>query len=300
MSDRLSITAIIITYKRPDEIDKAIANVLELNPLPDEIIVFDDDPQGSGYTDAIKNNHHIAYHCTEINSGPAGARNNAAQFAHGDILLFMDDDCRFATEVTKYVQELFADSSIAFLAFLIRNGYTGDILPKEYPGYHPEGWQLPHEVSYFCASGFAIRRNVFMDLGGFDRTLYYCEEELEISFRILGCGNKMYYSPDLLVSHYTSPEGRETLRRPYRLIRNRIYLAFKHLPFPFILSHLFIWSGFAFLQALRTKSLKEFFSGLSSVWQDGLIKQALAYRKKHPMRWETVKYLWKHEGRLWY
>ena len=239
--------------------------------------------------------------CPGRNYGPAGARNRATEAATGDILLFIDDDCRFAsTAICQTVLNLFADASIAFLAFLIRNAFTGVVAPHEYPGYKLRGWEQPHDVSYFVASGFAVRRAIFEAVGKFDETLYHGEEELDLSFRLLNAGGRMWYTPELLVHHRVSPLGRDTIHRIYQLTRNRLYLAEKHLPWPYRLSHLLIWGGFILLKAVRQRQLSEVWRGLRSVHTDKLWSSALLYRRNHPMTRQTVAYLRRNEGRLWY
>ena len=296
-----SVSVIVLTYKRPDELDGVLENVFRLDPAPEEILVYDDDPQGSARAAKLLDNPAVRYIVAEQNAGPAGARNRAAAFAAGDILFFIDDDCRLeSTDAVATLRELFSADDMGCVATLIRNAFTGEIVPKEFPGYDVSRWEEPHEVSYFLAGGFAIRRALFLALGGFDPLLYHGEEEVELSFRILHAGCRMYYTPQIVVTHRESPKGRETIHRAYRLVRNRIYLAVKHMPFPYLFSHLFLWSGFAFLQALRGREVGEFFRGLRSVWQDNLWASARAYRRAHPMRRETVRYLREHEGRLWY
>ena len=271
MTVRPRISVLIITYKRSEEAAEALANVLALQPAPDEIIVYDDDPDASARAVVPEDDPRVRYVCQHSNAGPAGARNRAAAAATGDMLLFIDDDCRFASPaVCQIVLGLFADPTIALLAFLVRNAFSEAIAPHEYPGFYQCGWAQPHAVSYFVASGFAVRRAVFEAVGGFDETLYHGEEELELSFRILNTGARMWYTPELLVRHRVSPLGRDTIQRIYQLTRNRPYLAVKHLPWPYLLSHLFIWSGFILLKALRQRQWSELCRGCRSIHADRL------------------------------
>lgn len=301
MTENLTVSMVIITYKRPDELQKAIENVLALNPLPDEIIVFDDDPEGSGANAPLTRHPSVRYICLKENFGVAGARNRAAFAANSDILLFMDDDATFAERnVINVVRQLFQDEKIAVTAFLIRNATTKSILPKNFPGYDMRKWPEKHYVTYFVGCGFALRRQVFADFGGFDQVLYYGEEELDFSLRIINAGWQLIYTPEVVVYHNVSPHGRENIKRTYRLIRNRIYIAAKHMPFPYWLTHVVIWGGAAFIWAIRAGQPGEFFRGVRSVWTDGLMKKALEYRRKNPMNRNALAYLKKHKGRLIY
>ncbi len=296
-----TISVILLTHRRPAALATALRTLELASPAPNEIIVFDDDPEGSGRQAAGLDHPVVRYVCSGQNHGPAGARNVAAREATGDILFFLDDDCLLESgDAVATLRECFRQAEIGCVACLIRNATTRDIVPKEFPGYHPECWETPQWVTYFLAGGFAIRREAYLALGGFDPRLYHGEEEIELSFRLLHAGWQIWYTPQVVVLHDVSSEGRETIRRSYRLIRNRVYLAVKHLPMPYCLSHLVLWGGFALLAALRARELGEFLRGIRSLKHDDLLAQARAYRHEHPMTRATLAYLKAHDGRLWY
>jgi len=301
MSHPQSISVVILTYKRPDELDGVLENLFSLTRPPEEIIVFDDDAAGSGREAGRHADPRVQYLWEGRNFGPADARNHAVARATGDILVFLDDDSRLADpQALQLVLDTFADETIGCLAFLIRNAFTQEIVPKEYPGYSTAQWEQAHDVSYFIGAGVAVRRQAFLDVGGFDDALYHGEEEIDLSIRLVNAGWRIRYVPEILVFHRKSPKGRDTLCLSYRLVRNRGYLAVKYMPFPYLLSHLVLWGGFALLQAIRARQLGEFVRGLQSLWRDHLWERALRYRRAHPMPREAVAYMRRHEGRLWY
>jgi len=302
MPDPVTVSALIITYQRPDELNGVLENLLAQARPPDEIIVVDNDPAGSGGQAPLAGHARISYLCTGENLGVAAGRNHAAGYAKGDLLLFIDDDARFAhpDAIGNVLAAFQGDAEMACLACLVRNADTGEIVPKEYPGFHPERWAEPRDAGYFVGCGFALRANVFRELGGFDEKFFYDGEELEFSYRLLGAGWRIRYRPNVEVLHRVSALGRGLTKNCYWLVRNRTYVALKHLPFPYLLTYLTVWGGFALLQALRNRRLGEFLRGLRALRKEGLLQNALAYRKEHPMPRATVKYLRQHGGRLFY
>ncbi|MHB0938412.1 MAG: glycosyltransferase family 2 protein [Armatimonadota bacterium] len=302
MPDPVTISALVITYQRPDELNGALENLLAQDRPPDEIIVIDNDPAGSGRDAPLTEHERVSYLCTGENLGVAAGRNRAAGRAAGDVLVFIDDDARFSTPAAlTAVAEAFTEHErMGVLAFLIRNAWSGEIRPSEHP--HPDAgrWAEPREVSYFLGGACAIRSAVFSVLGGFDETFFYNGEELEFSFRLLDAGWHLRYRPDVEVLHRVSALGRGLTTNCFWLVRNRVYVAMKHLPFPYLLTYLTVWSGFAFLQALRGRRLGEFLRGLRALRKEGLLQRARAYRKEHPMRRETITYLHRNGGRLFY
>lgn len=296
-----TIAIAIITYQRPDELEGVLDNLLAQERLPDEIVVIDNDPERSGRQAAQIAHPLVSYHCPGKNLGVAAGRNFAVANAHSDIVLFIDDDARFAQEsALRSVLAMFEDETVACVALLVRNAFSGEILPKEYPGYRPDNWQQSHDVSYFVGCGFAVRRQLFQELGGLDETLFYDGEELEFSYRLLNHGGRIRYTPDAAVLHRTSVQGRGLTKNSYWLLRNRVYVALKHLPLPYLLSYLGVWSAFAFYKALRTRDLSNFFRGLRSLRAEGLLARAREYRRQHPMQKSTLSYLRQHQGRLFY
>lgn len=302
MPDRITVSALIITYQRPEELNGVLENLLAQDRPPDEIIVVDNDPAGSGRDAPLTGHERVSYLCTGENLGVAAGRNRAAERAAGDVLLFIDDDARFARQdaIDKVLSAFDGDAKTAGLAFLVRNAGTGEIVPKEYPGFHPERWAEPRQASYFVGCGFAMRAEVFRALGGFDETFFYDGEELEFSYRLLNAGWRLRYQPDVEVLHRVSALGRGATTNCFWLVRNRVYVAMKHLPLPYWLTYLTIWCGFAFLQAVRGRRLGEFMRGLRALWKEGLLQSARAYRREHPMSRQTIRYLQAHEGRLFY
>lgn len=297
----MHLSIIIITYQRPDELNGVLENLLQQQRLPEEIVVIDNDPQGTGRQAELAAHALVKYHCPGENLGIPAGRNLGAARSHGDMLVFIDDDARFASPVAlQTVIDTFADAEIIGAAFQVRNATTLEITPKEYPGYSTAGWDEPHDVTYFVGCGFAMRRAVFTELGGFDETIFYDGEELELAFRLLGAGWRIRYEPAVVVHHRVSPHGRKQTKTSRWLVRNRIYVGVKHLRFPFCISYVVLWGVFAFLKAMRDGDLGGYLHGARALWKDGLLKSACQYRRHHPMPWATVKYLWKHKGRLLY
>jgi GT2 family glycosyltransferase len=295
------VSAIVITYKRPDDLNATLANLQNQDRPPDEIVVVDNDPQGSGREAERVNDPEVRYFCPGENLGVSAGRNRAVAEATGDVVLFIDDDARFGTYTAINASLMsFRDETIACQAFLIRNGNTRDIVPKEYPGTTTAGWEEAHDVSYFLGGACAMRRQVFLDLGGFDETYFYGVEELDLSYRLINAGYRIRYLPEILVYHYANTAGRESVVRAYHLIRNRIYFAVKNLPPLYLLSHLCVWGGYAFLQAAKSGQLKEYIKGVLSLRDDGSFRRACLYRKEHPMSKDALAYLREHDGRLWY
>jgi glycosyltransferase involved in cell wall biosynthesis len=89
-----SVSAVISTYQRPDECERAVRSALAQEPAPLEVLVCDDgsaDSTAERFSDF--GDPRVRYIRVEPNRGtPAPARNAGVQAAQGDWIAFLDDD----------------------------------------------------------------------------------------------------------------------------------------------------------------------------------------------------------------
>ena len=126
MSVAVMLSVIIITRGKPEELDGAIANMLNQDRPPDEIVVLDNDPQGSGCRAEHIGDPAVRYYRAKEDLGIVEGRNCAAAEAKGDILLFMNDYIRFDKyHVTNLMVNAFRPREIACLAFQVLLNVAG-------------------------------------------------------------------------------------------------------------------------------------------------------------------------------
>jgi GT2 family glycosyltransferase len=88
----------------------------------------------------------------------------------------------------------------------------------------------PVPVSRFVGVGHALRRAAFNDAGGYDAGLFFCEEELDLSYRMIDRGYWIVYDPSIVVLHKRSPEERVEWDqgRTYYQVRNAVLVQHRH------------------------------------------------------------------------
>jgi len=296
-----TLSVIIVSRGRPDELDGAIANMLNQDRTPDEIIVLDNDPQGSGGRAEHINDPAVRYYRAKEDLGIVEGRNCAAAEAKGDILLFMNDYIRFDKyHVTNMILNAFRPREIACLAFQVRNASTQELIPDEYPGSKMNRWTVEREVSGLSTSVFAMRRGIFEEVGGFDVNLFSDEAGLELAFRAIKAGGRIRYLPDALVNLRASMRDAEASPRAYSRLRNRMYLALKHLPFPYVFAYTITWFLYSVFMGLLERQPGAFIQAIQSFKRDGLWGAICDYRHANPPSWKLADYLQKHEGRALY
>lgn len=111
----------------------------------------------------------------------------------------------------------------------------------------------PQYVSYYVGTTHAIRRELFKDCGGYNKDLFFGEEEMDLSYKAINKGWRIWYEPSVVVLHFPQPStvGEKEL---YHHIKNRFYLAKKYLPLKYMIFYLITWSGKYFIDAVKAKN----------------------------------------------
>jgi len=161
---------IIPTYNRSQVLPKAIDSVLSQAFHNFELIVVDDGSNDNTeelvetkYGGRVKYVH-------QQNAGVCAARNNGAKLASGKFLVFLDSDDWLSEDCLLVYQKALMDSSLKLALGMIYYFDESDRKQKEkYPINYMEnkGQSLP--------GAFAIEREFFLNLGGYDTELTYAE-----------------------------------------------------------------------------------------------------------------------------
>jgi GT2 family glycosyltransferase len=200
-------SVIIPTCNRNDNLAQCLEalqeakNVLqfERRDLCCEVIVSDDGPAPNA-EGLIAEKFTWAKWIDGPKRGPAANRNNAAKNASGKWLVFVDDDC--------------IPSARWLAAFAIFAE------PEEYPVLEgktmPQGRQMradddcPTNLSggFLWSCNFAIRRSVFLEIGGFDDSFPFpAMEDVDLHYRIRKNQLPIKFVPDGVVEHPWRVEG---------------------------------------------------------------------------------------------
>ncbi|MCC6758278.1 MAG: glycosyltransferase [Candidatus Omnitrophica bacterium] len=182
-----------------------------------EIIVVDD-----GSTDNTK--AEIAKYPTvkyyfQQNAGPAAARNLGALEGRGDILFFTDADCLPHGDWLELIMPHFEKPNVAVVAgsYGIANpeNRLSRCIYREIIYRHMQ--LMPEFPSYFGSFNFAVRREVFQAVGGFNAAYRNASgEDNDLSYKVSSRGYRIYFAKDALVDHHHPELLREYLHQQYR------------------------------------------------------------------------------------
>ena len=82
----------------------------------------------------------------------------------------------------------------------------------------------------FVGCGVAIRRSVFLNLGGYDPSFNYYVEEYDLAARMLMAGHRVEFDRWFRVEHHKDPVGRDMNNILAKLVRNNGWIIRRYAP----------------------------------------------------------------------
>ena len=198
-----SVSVIVPVYNGGKNLRVCLASLAALTPAAREIIVIDD-----GSTDdsaRVASEFGADVLPTSGRRGPAHARNLGAQAAEGDVLLFLDADVAVRPDIIDRVAEAFQDDpelAALFGSYDDAPAATGFLSQYKNLLHHYVHQTAQEEAFTFWTGCGAIRREVFVSVGGFDEN--YGEpaiEDIELGYRLKRAGHRVLLDKGLQVKH---------------------------------------------------------------------------------------------------
>lgn len=242
------ISVIIPCYNGEKHIDHCLTSLLSLEFKDYEIIVIDDgsDDNSQEILREYENNQKVRLILNNESLGPAIRRNQAVKQAQGEILFFLDIDTRIEPNALANLNKAFKNNKKmgGGQAKLI----LGNTNKLDSAGHYLSPIGFPYEIGAGESidkfnqklkilggktAGFAVRKDVFNQINGFDEDYFIYGEDTDLSWRIWLVGSEVYYLPKVKVRHFQkSSLNKETNYRVfYEGAKNNITNLFKNLSF---------------------------------------------------------------------
>ena len=136
--------------------------------------------------------------------GPAAARNRGAQEAAGEILVFLDADCRPHEDAVALLLGALEDPAVvaAFGSYDDRPEAQTSVSLYKNLAHHFVHQSSAEEASTFWAGLGAIRRDTFRAVGGFDEGYARSSiEDVELGYRLKAAGHRIRLVKTAQVTH---------------------------------------------------------------------------------------------------
>ena len=206
--DRVSLKAlpeasiIIPVHNGGDSFRKCLASIRRWGTQAEVVVVADGESDGSW---KLAQQQDAKVILQPESGGPAKARNLGAKFASSDILFFIDADVEIhPATVSRVVQAFQQDRELAALigSYDDAPGDRGFLSQYKNLFHHYTHQGACEEASTFWGACGAIRKDVFLALGGFDEGYRRpCIEDIELGYRLKHEGYKIRLCKDIQVKH---------------------------------------------------------------------------------------------------
>ena len=277
----LAASVIIPTRNRCELLRDSI-RAAQAQSVPVEIIVLDD-----GSTDATpemmrQEFPQIRYERFDGHPrGPSFLRNRGSAFARAPILFPIDDDAVMASPLT--VEQTLAEFDhprVAAVGVPFINVQSDAVLRQCAPG----GGGPIYVTDAYVGASHAVRRDVFLALGGYREALFYMGEESDLGIRMLADGYVVRAGAADPIHHHESPH-RSFVRMDYYARRNDILFAWHHVPWRWLGVHLAANTFNSLRFAARSKAPMRMIAGLAA----GYIYGLLHWEGRRPVPWSVYR-----------
>lgn len=218
----MDVSIIIVNYNTESLILDCIDSIYkQTKNLDYEIIVVDNaSPEGIKY---LHNDNRISLIQAQLNLGFGRANNLGAQYAVGRYLFFLNPDTLLVNNAIFILLDFMDKNELVGVCG--GNLYTKDMLPchsykvvapgllyelnellKEFPSRtlwndHFNYTDKCKEVAYITGADLFIRKEIFEQIGGFDKDFFMYFEETHLCYKVKKQGKKVVNVPQAKIIH---------------------------------------------------------------------------------------------------
>ena len=212
----LSISVIMPVYNGARFLEKSLGALCCSDYKNFNIIVVDDGSTDNS-ADMASAKGALVIRSESRQSGPAAARNLAAKVAQGDIILFVDADVVVKSDTISKIAVAFQnDSGLSALFGSYDDTPAESNFLSQYKNlqHHFVHQSSNREASTFWAGLGAIRRDVFLSVGGFDCDQFRepSIEDIELGVRLRQAGHRILLDKEIQVTHLKKWQAISLLR----------------------------------------------------------------------------------------
>jgi GT2 family glycosyltransferase len=308
MSRDPTVSATVTYHDRPQTIGRVLDALLaQTHPL-ERIVVVDNGSQPP-LEEARSVFKQISRVRIDGNTGLSQARNVGLQQLDSELVLIVDDDVYLAPNCLSLMVDALLETGAAAVCprIVFHNGdavvqcdgasihFAGMLTLVNRGAAARSSPAVLHECIAFIGACFLIRRQLLMDLGGFDEDYFFYFEDLELSHRLRSQGHKFWCEPAAVALHDRgrgTPDlsfrgyGAYPLQRAFLNLRNRwlsMALHYEAHTLRVLAPALALYEMAAFAEVLRRGWLLQWIRA----WRSLLGERADILRRRR--RWKSTR-----------
>jgi glycosyltransferase involved in cell wall biosynthesis len=225
-------TIVITTRNRSADLRTALRSALAQSCHP-EILVIDDGSTDGTYQMVMQEFPGVGLYRSEQSLGLIAQRNRAAAMVRSAVVISIDDDAVFSTaDVVEQTLKEFSHPRVGAIAIPFVDVNRSSAIQQR----APRAAGVFATYSYI-GTAHAVRRDLFLRLGGYCELLVHQGEEEDYCIRMLAAGYITRCGSADPIHHFESPR-RSWERMDYYGSRNKVLYCWHHVPFPYAIGHL--------------------------------------------------------------
>ncbi len=230
--DSVPATIVITTKNRRDELRTALQSCVDQTGTFEILVI--DDGSSDGTSEMVIAEFPAARVVRHDQSvGLIVSRNRAARLATGDVIFSIDDDAVFtSTDILQRTLADFDHPAIGAIAMPYIDINKDDVERQRSPSA-----DRVFIADRFVGTAHAVRRDLFLQLGGYRDLFFHQGEEGDYCARMLDSGYMVRLGNAELIHHFESPK-RDTRRMDLYGRRNDILFTWLNVPWTWLPFHL--------------------------------------------------------------
>ena len=279
LSPPQSVSAVILAFNRADDVEHTLDR-LAGEPLHEVIVVDSGDDDTSERVRARGDGVRL------VKTGDIGAaaRNLGATEASGDLLLMLDDDSYPLRGTVDTLRDaLTRDPGLALAAGLVLEvDREGRVIHSQGVGTFDWFLRAGHRgpvpedgvpTFFFPEGGCMVRRDAFLEVGGFFAPYFFTVSEVDVATRLIGRGWDVRYFPAAEFEHRKAPAGRASERTMRLRVRNQLWYFWLRFPASIAVRRIPVYLAFDLIECL--------YRGVPRAWARAIVE---AWRERASVR----------------
>jgi glycosyltransferase involved in cell wall biosynthesis len=207
------VTVVIPTHRRPQSLERALLSVAAQSLPRDRfevVVVASPDDPGAEVVARVASATGLSARCEAIpgdpwdGTNPSAKRNHGGRRARGEWLAFLDDDCEAEPDWLAEAAKLFP-GAVAVEGRKV-------IPPPPVPTLTYRGLLSFERPGGYQSCNMFYRRDVFLEVGGFDTRFPFYLEDSDLAWTVLDRGHGIPHADRAVVRHPVPPPA------PWRLL----------------------------------------------------------------------------------
>jgi GT2 family glycosyltransferase len=305
------LSIIIVNYNGVKFISECLLSVATYAQCPYEIIIVDNASIDGSCAFIRENFPHVRLIENRTNLGFAAGNNAGAEYAHGELLLLLNNDTRLLTSLISAVKRFETDRQLGVLGCRMSYGdgrlqssigieATPLSLVLSWLGLGRFAWapdmfkrleidknyyaEFHMNVAWVSGAFFMTRRDLWNKLSGLDERYFMYMEDLDYCKRARAEGYHVGYTPEVDIIHY---EGAGKAWLGAEALKNTMYSYFVYLRKYYKRgSVIVVWMGLNIVMTARALAFYSLYRATGSVMAS---EKARAYKDLLPYLLKCMK-----------